>query len=37
MGQTQLIDLQETFKKEKEIYIFDEASNNLDKKNKEEF
>ncbi|RHZ37328.1 ATP-binding cassette domain-containing protein [endosymbiont GvMRE of Glomus versiforme] len=36
-GQTQLLDLKETLKKEKEIYIFDEADNNLDKDNENIF
>ncbi|RHZ35969.1 ABC transporter ATP-binding protein [endosymbiont GvMRE of Glomus versiforme] len=36
-GQTQLLDLQETLKKEKEIYIFDEANANLDKDNESIF
>ena len=34
LGQKQLIDLQETLHKDKEIYIFDEVDNNLDKNNK---
>src|SRR5262249_3775568 len=37
MGQTQLLDLQETFKTEKEIYIFDEADNHLDQDNEKNF
>jgi ATP-binding cassette subfamily B protein len=34
LGQKQLIDLQETLEGRKEIYIFDEADNNLDENNK---
>ena len=34
LGQKQLIDLRNTIKKDKEIYIFDEAENNLDEDNK---
>ncbi|CAI2190776.1 12951_t:CDS:2 [Funneliformis geosporum] len=34
-GQKQLIDLKETLQKCKEVYIFDEAENNLDKNNNE--
>jgi len=34
LGQKQLTDLQNTIEKDKEIYIFDEAENNLDENNK---
>lgn len=34
LGQKQLVDLQQTLKKNKEVYVFDEADNNLDEKNK---